>query len=70
VPPTSIEGRVLAALAEEPVLADDLAIQIGLSPADTLALLLELEVAGAVRRLPGLRFAPVPNVATVGSTMG
>jgi DNA processing protein len=70
VEPTSSEGRVLAALAEEPVLADDLAIRVGLPPADTLALLLELEVAGAVRRLPGLRFAPVPNVATVGPATG
>jgi DNA processing protein len=70
IEPTTSEGRVLAALAEEALLADDLAIRIGLAPAETLALLLELEVAGAVRRLPGLRFAPVLNVATVGPTMG
>jgi len=70
VQPTTDQGRILAALAEEPVLADDLAIRIGLPPAETLALLLELEVAGAVRRLPGFRFAPVPNVPTVGPAMG
>lgn len=44
------------AMGEEPVHIDGLAAACGLSPASALAALLELELAGQVRQLPGKRF--------------
>ena len=68
--PTTLEGRLLAELPADGMVADELADRMGMAPAETLALLLEMEVAGAVRRLPGLRFAPVAAFATGSLAMG
>jgi len=49
-------ARVVALLAEGPHSGDDVAELLGLPAHEALALLTELELRGAVRRLPGLRF--------------
>jgi len=50
-------GRsVLSALEEGPRHVDDLSRRAGLEPAAALGVLLELELAGLVRQLPGKRF--------------
>ncbi len=50
------EGDVLAALGRGSLSADELVRVTGLSSGRTLALLSGLELAGRVRRLPGMRF--------------
>jgi DNA processing protein len=49
-------GKILAAVAEAPCGVDDLAAGLGLPAPDVLRLLTELELLGAVRRMPGMRF--------------
>ncbi len=50
-------GRsVLSALADGPRHVDDLSRSAGIEPAAALGILLELELAGLVRQLPGKRF--------------
>ena len=49
-------GRVLAELRGEPLNVDQLACRLNLSTPEILTLLTQLEVAGVVRRLPGMRF--------------
>jgi len=49
-------GRVLAALAEEPLDIDQLSARLGLAAPQVLAALTELELLGLTRRLPGTRF--------------
>lgn len=51
-PPT----RLLSVLAQEPMNVDELAARLSLSAPEVLMMLTELELAGAVRRLPGMRF--------------
>lgn len=50
------EGLVLAALAAEPLSGDEVAERLDLPVRDVLAVLTALELRGAVRRLPGMRF--------------
>ena len=54
--PTGPEGRLLAALADGPLELGELAARLGLGIAEAMALVTALEVAGAVTRLPGMRF--------------
>jgi DNA processing protein len=49
-------GEILAAVAEAPLSVDDLSAGLGLPAPDVLRLLTELELLGAVRRMPGMRF--------------
>ncbi len=61
VPVADAKGRALwAALEPDPRHVDELASQAGLSHAEALAGLLDLELADRVRQLPGLRFARRP----------
>lgn len=52
------EERILAATCREPLHADALCRELGLSPAEVGAALIMLEVQGRLRRLPDLRYAP------------
>jgi len=54
--PEGTAGRVLSALAEEPLDVDELSVRLGLALPQVLAALTELELLGLTRRLPGLRF--------------
>lgn len=54
--PGGAEGRVLAALDDVPLDVDQLSRRLGLPVAEVLTLLTRLELAGAVRRMPGMRF--------------
>ncbi len=61
LPPTPAQphgpgGRLLAELGHEPLGIDELTDRVGLPLAEVLSLLTELELRGAVRRLPGMRF--------------
>jgi DNA processing protein len=56
VGPEGSAGRVLAALAEEPLDVDQLAGRLDLAAPQVLAALTELELLGLTRRLPGTRF--------------
>jgi len=49
----SSEQQVLAVLGETPCALDTLAVRSGLTPADLLAMLLPMELAGRVAQLPG-----------------
>lgn len=59
-----VARRLLEALGGWELPLDDLVQAAGVSMADALPRLLELEVAGRVVRLPGARFAGVPATAT------
>jgi DNA processing protein len=54
--PEGPEGRVLARLAAGVASVDEVARAAGLDTSRTLALLSRLEMAGAVERVPGMRF--------------
>ncbi len=66
-PPSALDtgsddrGRVLALLSPEPAPVDDLVRRCHLSPAVTMAVLLELELAGRVETLAGSRVALLPD---------
>lgn len=49
--------RVLAALGDEALHIDDVAVRAGLAPGATLAALTELELSGHARQHPGARFS-------------
>jgi DNA processing protein len=53
---TRAAGELLARLDGETLHVDDLALRAGLAVPAALALLTELELAGLVRQLPGMRF--------------
>jgi len=50
------EGRLLSELAAETLNVDQLALRTGLPVAEALALLTAMELRGAVRQMPGMRF--------------
>jgi DNA processing protein len=50
------DDPLLTALGHDPLALDALASRTGIAPAALNARLLELELAGAVARLPGQRF--------------
>jgi DNA processing protein len=50
-------GRVVEALEAGPLSVDELTRRLGLPAAEILGLLTELELRGAVRRMPGMHFA-------------
>jgi DNA processing protein len=52
-PPDDGEGRLLAILGDAPCSLDTLSARSGLTPADLLAMLLPMELAGRVAQLPG-----------------
>ena len=54
-------SEILALLSPEPVMVDDLVRRCHLSASVTLAVLLELELAGRVETLPGSRVALLPD---------
>ncbi len=62
--PDDSECSLLAALTDVPLPLDDLAAAAGLTAAEAAGLLLDLEIAGRVRRLPGARFEAVRARAT------
>ncbi|MEQ1857454.1 MAG: DNA-protecting protein DprA, partial [Longimicrobiales bacterium] len=49
-------GRLLACLGAETLGVDQLATRLGLTPAETLGLLTEMELGGLLDQLPGMRF--------------
>jgi DNA processing protein len=53
---TDLEARVLSALSEDALLADELSARFALPVHETLALLTTLELHGEVVRLPGMRY--------------
>ena len=53
VPPNAGEEQVLAFLGDAPCALDTLSARSGLTPADLLAMLLPMELAGRVAQLPG-----------------
>jgi DNA processing protein len=61
--PMPVEARrqVLDLLSPEPTLVDDLVRRCQLSPPVTVAVLLELELAGRVETLPGSRVVLLPD---------
>jgi DNA processing protein len=58
--------RLLEALGHDPVHIDALTLRSGQAPGAVAARLLELELAGAVERLPGNRYQRVSGAATRG----
>jgi DNA processing protein len=60
----AVEARteVLSNLSADPTMVDDLVRRCQLSPSVTMAVLLELELAGRVESLPGNRVARLPDV--------
>ncbi len=60
-PPAGAAEQILSLLSPEPTLVDDLVRRCHLSPAVTVAVLLELELAGRVQTLHGSRVAAVPD---------
>ena len=48
--------RLLTCLGSEPLGVDQLAAASGLTPAETLGVLTEMELGGLVEQLPGMRF--------------
>jgi DNA processing protein len=56
-PPAEVQRSVLALLSPEPTKVDDLVRRCQFSSSAVLAVLLELELAGRVRTLPGSRVA-------------
>jgi DNA processing protein len=61
--PPEASGQVLALLSPEPTMVDDLVRRCQLSPPVTVAVLLELELAGRVQTLPGNRVVLLPHVS-------
>jgi DNA processing protein len=59
--PSGAHSQVLALLSPEPTMVDDIVRRCQLSPPVTVAVLLELELAGRVETLPGNRFALLPG---------
>jgi DNA processing protein len=59
--PPEMQDQVLALLSPEPTQVDDLVRRCQLSPPVTVAVLLELELAGRVETLPGNRVALLPG---------
>ena len=59
--PPDARGQVLSLLSPEPTMVDDLVRHCHLSPSVTMAVLLELELAGRVETLPGSRVALLPD---------
>jgi DNA processing protein len=59
--PSEARRQVLELLSPEPTLVDDLVRRCQLSPPVTVAVLLELELAGRVETLPGSRVALLPD---------
>lgn len=53
VPPDASEKQVLASMGDAPCSLDALAARSGLPPADLLAMLLPMELAGRIAQLPG-----------------
>jgi DNA processing protein len=53
LPPNDCEEQVLALLGDAPCALDTLSGRSGLTPADLLAMLLPMELAGRVAQLPG-----------------
>lgn len=51
-----LEAGVLAALSDDPLLAEEVAARCGIGIPTTLALLTTLEIHGEIERLPGARF--------------
>lgn len=61
---------LLEALGRDSLPIDDLAARLERPAGDILALTLDLELSGLVRRLPGLRFSAVPADATLSAATG
>ena len=59
--PEEAQAAVLSLLSSDPTMVDDLVRRCHLSPSVTLAVLLELELAGRIETLPGSRVALVPD---------
>jgi DNA processing protein len=59
--PPGAQAAILALLSPEPTMVDDLVRHCHLSPAVTMAVVLELELAGRVETLPGSRVALLPK---------
>ncbi len=59
--PPEARSQVLALLSPEPTMVDDIVRRCQLSPPVTVAVLLELELAGRVETLPGNRVALLPG---------
>lgn len=59
--PTSSRSDILSLLSPEPTMVDDLVRRCHLSPSVTVAVLLELELAGRIETLPGSRVALLPD---------
>jgi DNA processing protein len=60
--PPEARTKVLSLLSPEPTMVDDLVRRCHLSPSVTVAVLLELELAGRVETLSGSRVALLPDV--------
>jgi DNA processing protein len=60
--PTEARSVVLSLLSPEPAMVDDLVRRCHLSPSVTMAVLLELELAGRLETFPGNRMALLPDV--------
>jgi DNA processing protein len=59
--PGNAQRDVLSCLSGDPTMVDDLLRRCQLSPSVTMAVLLELELAGRVETLPGNRVARLPD---------
>ena len=59
--PPEARSAVLSLLSPEPTMVDDLLRRCQLSPSATMAVLLELELAGRVETFPGNRVALLPD---------
>jgi DNA processing protein len=62
--PPAAHAAVLSLLSPEPTMVDDLVRHCHLSASATLAVLLELELAGRVESLPGSRVALLPEASS------
>jgi DNA processing protein len=59
--PPEARSAILSLLSPEPTMVDDLVRRCHLSPSVTVAVLLELELAGRIETLPGSRVALLPD---------
>jgi len=59
--PPGAQAAILSLLSPEPTMVDDLVRHCHLSPAITMSVLMELELAGRVETLPGSRVALLPD---------
>ena len=59
--PPEARRQILSLLSPEPTMVDDLVRRCHLTPSVTMAVLLELELAGRIETLPGSRVALVPD---------